>query len=80
MQNDFFGYMGPLDKRYCDIFFTLGLLSFISLVLGAVIGLLNVLSHKNKVMGVIQLLLATVGPLVSYLTLRVLYQMCKKTL
>ena len=80
MQNDFFGYMGPLDKRYCDIFFALGLLSFISLVLGAVIGLLNVLSNKNKVMGFIKLLLATVGPLVSYLTLRVLYQMCKKTL
>ena len=80
MQNDFFGYMGPLDKRYCDIFFALGIFSLISLVLGVVLGLMNVMSHKNKIQGVINLILATVGPLIAYLTQRVLYQMCSKTL
>ncbi len=80
MQNDFFGYMGPLDKRYCDIFFALGVLSLISLVLGVVIGVLNVVTHKNKVMGFMNLLVATVGPLIYYLVNRVLYQMCNKSL
>ena len=80
MQNDFFGYMGPLDKRYCDIFFALGVLSLISLVLGVVIGVLNVLTHKNKVMGFMNLVVATIGPLIYYLVNRVLYQMCSKSL
>ena len=80
MQNDFFGYMGPLDKRYCDIFFALGVFSLISLVLGVVLGLMNIMSQKNKIMGLLNLLLATVGPLIGYLTQRVLYQMCSKTL
>jgi len=80
MQNDFFGYMGPLDKRYCDIFFALGVLSLISLVLGVVIGVLNVVTHKNKVMGFMNLVVATIGPIISYLALRVLYQMCNKSL
>tara|TARA_Y100000591_G_C21620122_1_gene587381 strand:+ start:326 stop:568 length:243 start_codon:yes stop_codon:yes gene_type:complete len=80
MQNDFFGFMGPLDKRYCDIFFALGVLSLISLVLGVVIGVLNVLTHKNKVMGFMNLVVATIGPVISYLALRVLYQMCNKSL
>tara|TARA_B100001094_G_C18174804_1_gene797300 strand:+ start:358 stop:576 length:219 start_codon:yes stop_codon:yes gene_type:complete len=72
--------MGPLDKRYCDIFFALGVLSLISLVLGVVIGVLNVVTHKNKVMGFMNLLVATVGPLIYYLVNRVLYQMCNKSL
>lgn len=80
MQNDFFGFMGPLDKRYCDIFFALGVLSLISLVLGVVIGVLNVVTHKNKVMGFMNLVVATIGPVISYLALRVLYQMCNKSL
>lgn len=80
MQNDFFGYMGPLDKRYCDIFLALGVFSLISLVLGVVLGLMNLMSQKNKIMGLLHLLLATVGPLIGYLTQRVLYQMCKKSL
>jgi len=80
MQNDFFGFMGPLDKRYCDIFFALGVLSLISLVLGVVIGVLNVVTHKNKVMGFMNLVVATIGPIISYLALRVLYQMCNKSL
>ena len=80
MQNDFFGYMGPLDKRYCDIFFALGVLSLISLVLGVVIGVLNVVTHKNKVMGFMNLVVATIGPLIYYLVNRVLYQMCSKSL
>lgn len=80
MQNDFFGYMGPLDKRYCDIFFALGVLSLISLVLGVVLGLMNLMSQKNKIVGFMNLIVATIGPLVYYLVNRVLYQMCSKTL
>jgi hypothetical protein len=80
MQNDFFGYMGPLDKKYCDIFFALGVLSLISLVLGVVIGLMNLMSQKNKLMGFMNLVLATIGPLVYYLVNRVLFQMCIKSL
>lgn len=80
MQNDFFGYMGPLDKRYCDIFFALGVLSLISLVLGVVLGLMNLMSQKNKMVGFMNLLVATIGPLVYYLVNRVLYQMCNKSL
>lgn len=80
MQNDFFGYMGPLDKKYCDIFFALGVLSLISLVLGVVIGLMNLMTQKNKLMGFMNLVLATIGPLVYYLVNRVLFQMCSKTL
>tara|TARA_B100001094_G_scaffold257991_1_gene257653 strand:+ start:191 stop:433 length:243 start_codon:yes stop_codon:yes gene_type:complete len=80
MQNDFFGYMGPLDKRYCDIFFALGVLSLISLVLGVVLGLMNLMSQKNKIQGFMNLLVATIGPLVYYLVNRVLYQMCSKSL
>ena len=80
MQNDFFGYMGPLDKRYCDIFFALGILSLFSLVLGVVFGLINLMSQKNKLGGFLHLVLATVGPLIGYLTQRVLYQMCNKSL
>lgn len=80
MQNDFFGYMGPLDRKYCDIFFALGVLSLISLVLGVVIGLMNLMSQKNKLMGFMNLVLATIGPLVYYLVNRVLFQMCIKSL
>lgn len=80
MQNDFFGYMGPLDKRYCDIFFVLGVLSLISLVLGVVLGLMNLMSQKNKIVGFMNLVVATIGPLVYYLVNRVLYQMCTKSL
>jgi uncharacterized membrane-anchored protein len=80
MQNDFFGYMGPLDKRYCDIFFALGVLSLISLVLGVVLGLMNLMSQKNKMVGFMNLVVATIGPLVYYLVNRVLYQMCSKSL
>jgi len=80
MQNDFFGYMGTLDKKYCDIFFALGVLSLISLVLGVVIGLMNLMSQKNKLMGFMNLVLATIGPLVYYLVNRVLFQMCIKSL
>tara|TARA_A100001388_G_C28590414_1_gene413178 strand:+ start:141 stop:383 length:243 start_codon:yes stop_codon:yes gene_type:complete len=80
MQNDFFGYMGPLDKRYCDLFFVLGVLSLISLVLGVVLGLMNLMSQKNKIVGFMNLIVATIGPLVYYLVNRVLYQMCSKTL
>jgi len=80
MQNDFFGYMGPLDKKYCDLFFALGVLSLISLVLGVVIGLMNLMSQKNKIAGFLNLLVATIGPLVYYLVNRVLYQMCSKSL
>jgi len=80
MQNDFFGYMGPLDKRYCDIFFALGVLSLISLVLGVAIGVMNLMSQKNKLVGAMNLVLATIGPLVYYLVNRVLYQMCNKSL
>lgn len=80
MQNDFFGYMGPLDKRYCDIFFALGVLSLISLVLGVAIGVMNLMSQKNKLVGAMNLVLATIGPLVYYLVNRVLYQMCVKSL
>ena len=80
MQNDFFGFMGPLDKKYCDIFFALGVLSLISLVLGVVIGLMNLMTQKNKLMGFMNLVLATIGPLVYYLVNRVLFQMCSKTL
>ncbi len=80
MQNDFFGYMGPLDKRYCDIFFALGVLSLISLVLGVVIGVMNLMSQKNKLLGTMNLVLATIGPLVYYLLNRILYQMCVKSL
>jgi len=80
MQNDFFGYMGPLDKRYCDIFFALGVLSLISLVLGVVLGLMNLMSQKNKMVGFMNLVVATIGPLVYYLVNRVLYQMCTKSL
>ena len=80
MQNDFFGYMGPLDKRYCDIFFALGVLSLISLVLGVVLGLMNLMTQKNKLMGFMNLVLATIGPLVYYLVNRVLFQMCIKSL
>ncbi len=80
MQNDFFGYMGPLDKKYCDIFFALGVLSLISLVLGVVIGLMNLMTQKNKLMGFMNLVLATIGPLVYYLVNRVLFQMCIKSL
>jgi len=80
MQNDFFGYMGPLDKRYCDIFFALGVLSLISLVLGVVLGLMNLMSQKNKMVGFMNLVVATIGPLVYYLVNRILYQMCSKSL
>ena len=80
MQNDFFGYMGPLDKKYCDILFALGVLSLISLVLGVVIGLMNLMTQKNKLMGFMNLVLATIGPLVYYLVNRVLFQMCIKSL
>lgn len=80
MQNDFFGYMGPLDKRYCDIFFALGVLSLISLVLGVVLGLMNLMSQKNKMVGFMNLVVATIGPLIYYLVNRVLYQMCSKSL
>ena len=80
MQNYFFGYMGPLDKRYCDIFFALGVLSLISLVLGVVLGLMNLMSQKNKMVGFMNLVVATIGPLVYYLVNRVLYQMCNKSL
>ena len=80
MQNDFFGYMGPLDKKYCDIFFALGVLSLISLVLGVLIGLMNLMTQKNKLMGFMNLVLATIGPLVYYLVNRVLFQMCIKSL
>ena len=80
MQNDFFGYMGPLDKRYCDIFYGLGILSLISLVIGISLGIINIMLQKNKILGVIHLILATLGPLISYLVNRVLYQMCSKTL
>ena len=80
MQNDFFGYMGPLDKKYCDIFFALGVLSLISLVLGVVIGLMNLMSQKNKLVGAMNLVLATIGPLVYYLVNRILFQMCVKSL
>ena len=80
MQNDFFGYMGPLDKRYCDIFFALGVLSLISLVLGVVLGLMNLMSQKNKMVGFMNLVVATIGPLIYYLVNRVLYQMCNKSL
>ena len=69
MQNDFFGYMGPLDKRYCDIFFALGVLSLISLVLGVVLGLMNLMSQKNKMVGFMNLVVATIGPLVYYLVI-----------
>jgi len=79
-QNDFFGYMGPLDKKYCDIFFALGVLSLISLVLGVVMGVMNVMTHKNKLMGFMNLVVATLGPLVYYLVNRMLYQMCNKSL
>jgi hypothetical protein len=80
MQNDFFGYMGPLDKKYCDIFFALGVLSLISLVLGVVIGVMNLMSQKNKLLGGMNLVLATIGPLVYYLVNRILFQMCVKSL
>lgn len=80
MQNDFFGYMGPLDKKYCDLFFALGVLSLISLVLGVVLGLMNLMSQKNKIGGFLNLVVATIGPLVYYLVNRVLYQMCSKSL
>lgn len=80
MQNDFFGYMGPLDKKYCDIFFALGVLSLISLVLGVVIGVMNLMSQKNKLVGAMNLVLATIGPLVYYLVNRILFQMCVKSL
>ena len=80
MQNDFFGYMGPLDKKYCDIFFALGVLSLISLVLGVVLGLMNLMSQKNKLVGFMNLIVATIGPLVYYLVNRMLYQMCNKSL
>ena len=80
MQNDFFGFMGPLDKRYCDIFFAFGVLSLISLVLGVVLGLMNLVTQKNKIQGIIHLILATIGPLLYYLVNRVLYQMCNKSL
>ena len=80
MQNDFFGYMGPLDKRYCDIFYVLGILSLFSLVLGVVLGLMNLMSQKNKVVGFMNLVIATIGPLIYYLVNRVLYQMCSKSL
>lgn len=80
MQQDFFGYMGPLDKKYCDIFFALGVLSLISLVLGVVLGLMNLMSQKNKMVGFMNLVVATIGPLVYYLVNRVLYQMCNKSL
>lgn len=80
MQNDFFGFMGPLDKKYCDIFFVLGVLSLISLVLGVVMGVMNVMTHKNKLMGFMNLVVATLGPLVYYLVNRMLYQMCNKSL
>ena len=72
--------MGPLDKKYCDIFFALGVLSLISLVLGVVIGLMNLMTQKNKLMGFMNLVLATIGPLVYYLVNRVLFQMCIKSL
>ncbi len=80
MQNDFFGFMGPLDKRYCDIFYGLGILSLISLVLGVMLGLINLSMSKNKIQGVIHFTLATLGPIVYYLVNRVLYQMCSKSL
>ncbi len=80
MQNDFFGYMGPLEKKYCDLFFALGVLSLISLVLGVVLGLMNLMSQKNKIVGFMNLIVATIGPLVYYLVNRVLYQMCSKSL
>lgn len=80
MQNDFFGFMGPLERKYCDIFFVLGVLSLISLVLGVVIGLMNLMTQKNKLMGFMNLVLATIGPLVYYLVNRVLFQMCSKSL
>ncbi len=80
MQQDFFGYMGPLDKKYCDIFFALGVLSLISLVLGVVLGLMNLMSQKNKMVGFMNLVVATIGPLVYYLVNRILYQMCNKSL
>ena len=80
MQHDFFGYMGPLDRKYCDIFFVLGIFSLISLVLGVVLGLMNLMTQKNKVMGFMNLVLATIGPLVYYLMNRVLFQMCVNSL
>jgi len=80
MQNDFFGYMGPLNKKYCDIFFVFGIMSLISLVLGVVLGLMNLMTKKNKIEGTIHLILATIGPLVYYFMNRIFYQMCRKTL
>ena len=77
LENYFFG---PLDKKYCDIFFALGVLSLISLVLGVVLGLMNLMSQKNKMVGFMNLVVATIGPLVYYLVNRVLYQMCNKSL
>lgn len=77
---------GPLPKSYCLYFKVLTILTFIMLVLSLIVLVLFPFTGKNTLsVGKTQLSLGVsfavvIGYLVEYLTARLLYTMCNKTL
>lgn len=73
--------MGPINEKYCNIFYFIAIFVFISLILG-ICGMIYTILSGTRVSSTI--LLAWVSQIVAYFIIylenRILYNMCQKVL
>lgn len=73
------GIMGPLGKEYCNILLVLGILLFVLAVI-ALFGLIVALFNKKIRWTVLHLAPTTIIAFIQYYMVRILYNMCMKSL
>ena len=68
---------GPLDQKYCVLFYFFAVVMFVSMAIG-VVGLLFTLYKKRKLSGIEMSMFAHsfMISFISYLTYRLIYSMC----
>ena len=71
---------GPLDSKYCALFYILTIVAFINTVLVLLISPVMVYTSPNKVKGGLTAVFLILLSLIPYLMYRLFYSMCTKTL
>lgn len=71
-------FFGPLDRKYCDWFFYLSLVSFVFMILTLVSGIFVILQKKLKSEYVLAVLWSSAMYGAFYFQNRLLYTMCLK--
>lgn len=72
---DPFGIFGPLGKNYCLYFYVLAFVYFVAFLL-ALFALVSELVSPKKRISVYILLVAVFSTFLSYIAMRILYNMC----